>query len=388
MIDQLRDEVQSLTGDLIHWRREFHRDPELAFQEHRTSSSIRDFLQSLALPVRRCAETGLVSVLEGLPGGKTVALRADMDALPLHDEGGKEYQSANPGACHACGHDGHMSILMGVARILSGRRNAFRGNVVFLFQPSEEKLPGGAPQMIAEGALKGVDAVFGLHLWQGFPTGLIGCPKGPMMAATDEISITINGKGGHGSAPHATVDPILAASQLVVNLQSIVSRNVDPLKAAVVSVCKMEGGSAHNIIPMKASLSGTVRTFDPELQNLIEKKIGEIIDGTCKAAGATADWKYNRGYPAVVNDESMSGLVQAVAKKVLGPSCVLDAPPVMGGEDFAYYLQRVPGAFLFFGMGDGTQYPHHHPAFDLDEKALPQAALLMSSLALEYLEKA
>jgi amidohydrolase len=385
MIEQLKDDVQSLEEELIRWRRDFHRHPELSFQEHRTSATIRQFLESLSLPVRACAGTGLIGVLQGMPGGKTVALRADMDALPLREEGAKEYLSENAGACHACGHDGHMAILMGVAKLLSRRKNEFRGTVVFLFQPAEEKLPGGAQQMIAEGALDGVDAVFGLHLWQGLPTGAVACMKGAMMANADEVTITVIGKGGHGSVPQVAVDPILVASHLVVNLQSIVSRNVDPLKAAVVTIGKMEGGSAHNIIPSQAFLYGTVRTFDREIQSLIEKRLGEIVEATCRTFQATGALKYDRGYPAVVNNESMTDLALEVAKRALGGTCVKNIDPVMGGEDFAYYLQAVPGAFLFFGMGDGMGFPHHHPAFDIDEKALPQATLLMSSLALEYL---
>jgi len=387
MIERLKDDVQRMGEQLSLWRRDFHRHPEIAYQEHRTSAVIRQFLESLSIPVRPCAGTGLVGVLQGLPGGKTVALRADMDALPLKEEGDKEYLSQNPGVAHACGHDGHMSILMGVAGLLARRRREFRGTVVFLFQPAEEKLPGGARQMIAEGALQGVNAVFGLHLWQGFPTGAIACLKGAMMAAADEITITVSGKGGHGSMPHAAVDPILAASQVVVTLQSIVSRNVDPLSAAVVHIGKIEGGTAHNIIPSQTTLYGTVRTFDQGIRSLIEKRIGEIVEGTCRAFGATGVLKYERGYPAVINDPSMSALALEVATKTLGGACVIDVAPVMGGEDFAYYLHEVPGAFIFFGMGDGMPAPHHHPAFDLDEKALPQATLLMSALALEYLKK-
>lgn len=387
MIEELKNIAQSLEEELIGKRRDFHRHPELACQEHRTSAVIRQYLENLALPVRACAGTGLVSVIQGMPGGRTVALRADMDALPLGEEGNKEYVSENPGACHACGHDGHMAILMGVASLLSRKTSKFRGKVVLLFQPAEEKLPGGARQMIAEGALQGVDAIFGLHLWQGFPTGSVACLRGAMMAATDEITVTVIGRGGHGSLPHVTVDPILAASQLVVNFQSIVSRNIDPLKAAVVTIGKIEGGSAHNIIPSRVCCYGTVRTFDRMIQSLIEKRIEEIVEGTARTFGAQGVLKYERGYPAVVNDEAMSDLVLQVAERTLGGKCVIDADPVMGGEDFAYYLQQIPGAFLFFGMGDGTGFPHHHPAFDIDEKSLPQATFLMSALALEYLKK-
>lgn len=385
MINGLKKDVERLTGKIIEWRRDFHRHPEIAYQEKRTSSVIRQFLESLDIPVSTCAETGLRGILEGRPGGKTVALRADIDALPLKEEGDKEYISENPEAAHACGHDGHMAILMGVAELLSRRKDRFKGNVVFLFQPSEERIPGGAKKMIEEGALEGVDAVFGLHLWQPLPTGSVGIVKGAMMAQPDDFSITVKGKGGHGSMPHTTVDPILVASHLVVNIQSIVSRNVDPLKPVVVSFGTVKGGTIYNIIPGEVSLTGTVRTFDSPIQSLAEKRLKEITEETCKAFGATAEFEYEKGYPPLVNHDAMVDFVLEVTGKILGEDRIHAIDPVMGGEDFAYFLQKVPGAFLFFGMGDGMEFPHHHPAFDLDEKALPQATLLMTSLALEYL---
>lgn len=387
MIEDLKKDIKELTPQLIEWRRDFHRHPEIACEEHRTSSVIRKFLESLNIPVKVCAETGLRAVLEGKPGGATVALRADIDALPLTEEGDKEYKSENPEATHACGHDGHMAILMGTARLLSQRREQFKGKVVFLFQPSEERIPGGAKKMIEEEALEGVDAIFGLHLWQLLPTGTVGIVKGAMMAQPDYFSIIVKGKGGHGSMPQMTVDPILIASYLVVNTQSIVSRNVDPLKPVVVSFGTVKGGTIYNVIPGEVSLTGTVRTFDPSLQSLAEERLREITEETCKAFGATAKFKYEKGYPPLVNHEAMVDLVLEVVKKVLGEERIKDIDPVMGGEDFAYFLEKVPGAFLFFGMGDGMEFPHHHPAFDLDEKALPQATLLMTSLALEYLQR-
>ncbi|MDH4258174.1 MAG: amidohydrolase [Candidatus Aminicenantes bacterium] len=385
MIDGLKKDAEKLTGKIIEWRRDFHRHPEIAYQEKRTSSVIRQFLESLDIPVTTCAKTGLRGILEGIPGGKTVALRADIDALPLKEEGDKEYISENPEAAHACGHDGHMAILMGAVELLSRRKDRFKGNVVFLFQPSEERIPGGAKKMIEEGALEGVDAAFGLHLWQPLPTGSIGIVKGAMMAQPDDFSITVKGKGGHGSMPHTTVDPILVASHLVVNIQSIVSRNVDPLKPVVVSFGTVKGGTIYNIIPGEVSLTGTVRTFDSSIQSLAEKRLREITEETCKAFGATAEFEYEKGYPPLVNHEAMVDFVLEVTAKTLGKDRIQTIDPVMGGEDFAYFLQKVPGAFLFFGMGDGMEFPHHHPAFDLDEKALPQATLLMTSLALEYL---
>ncbi len=385
MTDGLKKDVEKLSGRIIEWRRDFHRHPEIAYEEERTSSVIRKFMDSLDIPVSTCAKTGLRGILEGMPGGKTVALRADIDALPLKEEGDKEYISQNPEATHACGHDGHMAILMGTAEVLERRKDQFKGNVVFLFQPSEERIPGGAKKMIDEGALEGVDTVFGLHLWQPLPTGFVGIVKGAMMAQPDAFTITVKGKGGHGSMPHTTVDPILVASHLVVNIQSIVSRNVDPLKPVVVSFGTVKGGTIYNIIPGEVSLTGTVRTFDSSIQSLAEKRLQEIVEETCKTFGATAEFEYKKGYPPLVNPGATTDFVLEVTRKTLGKDRVQEIDPVMGGEDFAYFLQKVPGAFLFFGMGDGMEFPHHHPAFDLDEKALPQATLLMTSLALEFL---
>jgi len=387
MIDELKKDIELITDRLVEWRRDFHRHPEVAFQEKRTSAVIRKFLEGLSIPVFSHAKTGLRGILEGKPGGSTVALRADIDALPLKEEGDREFKSQNPETAHACGHDGHMSVLMGAAQILSQRKNEFKGKVVFLFQPSEERIPGGAKMMIKEGALEGVDAIFGLHFWQPLPTGSVGVVKGAMMAQPDVFTIIIKGKGGHGSMPQQTVDPILVASHVVVNTQSIVSRNVDPLKPAVVSFGTVNGGTIYNIIPEKVSLTGTVRTFDSSVQELAENRLREITEETCKAFGAEAEIKYEKGYPPLINDEAMADFIIEVTKKTLGEERIKDIDPVMGGEDFAYFLQKVPGAFLFFGMGDGMKCPHHHPAFDLDEKALPKATLLMTALALEYLKQ-
>jgi amidohydrolase len=387
MIEELKTEIENMTEQIVAWRRDFHRHPETAFEEHRTSSVLQKFMEDLDIPVQVMAKTGLRGVLQGHPGGKTVALRADIDALPLKEEGDKEYISENPSAAHACGHDGHMAILMGVIRLLSERRDSLNGKVVFLFQPSEERIPGGARQMIDEGALEDVDAIFGLHLWQSLPTGVVGLVKGAMMAQPDQFTIRVLGKGGHGSMPQQTVDPILVAAHLVVDIQSIASRNVDPLKPVVVSFGTVRGGTIYNVIPGKVELTGTVRSFEPEVQELSERRLREIADLTCRTFGAEAEVQYEKGYPPVVNDESMVDFVEKTVKETLGEDKAQFIDPVMGGEDFAYFLQKVPGAFLFFGMGDGTEYPHHHAAFDIDEKALPQATLLMTRLALEYLEK-
>jgi amidohydrolase len=387
MIDELKKEVETIEKNLVEWRRDFHRHPEVEFEERRTSQVIRKFLEDLGLSVRTAAGTGLIAVLEGQPGGRTVALRADMDALPLTEEGDKEYISQNPGATHACGHDGHMAILMGTAKILHRWKERFHGRVVFLFQPAEEKPPGGAKPMVGAGALDGVDAVFGLHLWQLLPTGCVGIVKGPMMANSDSFSIAVKGRGGHGSMPQATVDPILAASHLVVNAQSIVSRNVDPLKPCVVSFGMVRGGTTFNIIPGEVTLIGTVRSFHPEVQKIAETRLREIAEETCRAFGADCTFKYEKGYPALVNHEDMVDLVLRVTRQTLGEERIRPFEPIMGGEDFAYYLQKVPGAFFFLGMGDGQHHPHHHPAFDIDERALPQGVMLLTAIALEFINR-
>ncbi len=387
MMKGLKKEAEELTTQLVAWRRDFHRHPETAFEEHRTSSVLRKFLEDRGIPVQAMAKTGLRGILRGRPGGKTIALRADIDALPLKEGGGKEYISENPGAAHACGHDGHMAILMGGIELLSRRRDELRGDVVFLFQPSEERTPGGAKPMIEEGALEGVDAIFGLHLWQPLATGMVGLVKGAMMAQPDKFTIRIRGKGGHGAMPHQTVDPILVASHMVVNIQSIASRNVDPLKPVVVSFGTIEGGTIDNIIPEEVVLTGTVRSFDDDVQKLTEKRLKEIADATCATFGAAADFLYEKGYPPVINDDGMVDFVEGVAKGIFGNDKVQMIAPVMGGEDFSCFLLEVPGAFLFFGMGDGMEHPHHHPAFDIDERALPAATYLMTALALEFLER-
>ena len=384
MIELIKKHIQDIEQELIEWRRDFHRNPEVAFKEERTSRVIREFFEDLGLPVKAYAGTGLRVDLTGGGTGPTVAVRSDIDALPNQETGEKDYISQNPGAGHCCAHDGHMAIVMGVAKVLFGLKDRLNGNVVFLFQPAEELPPGGAIDMVRQGALEGVDAIFGLHLWQPMATGKVGIVKGPMMAAADNFRITVKGRAGHGSMPHQTVDSILAAAQLVVNFQSIVSRNLDPLKPGVVSFGTIQGGTVYNIIPDEVKLTGTVRSFDPEVQKLAQKRLKEITQKTCETFGAQGEVEYELGYPPVVNPPEMVDFAFDVVRKTMGDNCIENIDPVMGGEDFAYFLQKIPGVFIFFGMGDGMTYPHHHPGFDIDEKALPEAALLLAALVIEY----
>ena len=383
----LTAEVDAIADSLVEWRRDFHRHPETAFQEHRTSSVVRAFLEAAGIEVRACAGTGLRGLLRGGRPGRTVALRADMDALPVAEIADHDYVSENPGVMHACGHDGHMAILMGAARILAARRETLEGNVVFLFQPSEENPPGGAPLMVQEGALEGVDSIFGLHLWQPLPSGIVGLRAGAMMAQADEFKVVVQGRGGHASQPQLTVDPVVVASHVVVAAQTIVSRFIDPVEAAVVSFTTIHGGRIHNIIPDSVTMTGTVRTFEPAVQRAVKQRLGEVCDATCRLFGATAEFTYTDGYPPLMNDAASVELAGRVAAREFGADRVRTIAPVMGGEDFAYYLQHVPGAFVMLGIGDNRPHPHHNARFDIDETVLPIGVRLMTAVALETLER-
>ena len=385
MTEESRREAEGMAPLLVRWRRDFHRHPELAFEERWTSGVVRAFLEECGIEVASCAGTGLRGVLKGAEKGRTVALRADMDGLPITEEGDKEYRSQVPGVMHACGHDGHMAILMGTAKTLAGRRGSLRGSVVFLFQPSEENPPGGAKRMIDEGALDGVDRVFGLHLWQSLPTGIIGTRAGALLAQPDNFKLVVRGRGGHAALPHLTVDPVLVASHVVVAAQSIASRFLDPLKPVVVSFTMVHGGTSHNIIPDSVTLTGTVRTLDAEVERAAQHRLREVCEETCRSFGASAEFTYEEGYPPVVNDAGMVDLVARVAQREFGEQSYATMDPVMGGEDFAYFLRQVPGAFVMLGMGDNQPHPHHNARFDIDERALPIGVQLMTEVALEMM---
>ncbi|MDD5563041.1 MAG: amidohydrolase [Thermoanaerobaculaceae bacterium] len=384
----LAAEIDPMAGTLVEWRRDFHRHPELAFEERRTSAVVRAFLESLGIEVRACGRTGLRGVLRGGRPGRTVALRADMDALPVAEIADHDYASENPGVMHACGHDGHMAILMGAAKVLASRRPTLPGTVVFLFQPAEENPPGGAALMIEEGALEGVESIFGLHLWQPLPTGVVGLRAGASMAQADDFEVVVRGRGGHASQPDLTVDPVVVASHVVVAAQTIVSRFTDPRQPVVVSFTTVHGGRIHNIIPDEVTMTGTVRTLDPATQLAVRQRLGELSEATCRLFGATAAFTYKEGYPPVINDAASVDLVRRAAALELGGDAVRTIAPAMGGEDFAYYLQRVPGAFALLGMGDDRPHPHHNARFDIDETMLPVGVRLMTAVALEMLQPA
>ncbi len=387
--DGLKAEADRLAPRLVGWRRELHRQPELAFEEHRTAAFVAERLAELRLELRRgVAGTGVLALLRARSGsGPAVLLRADMDALPIAEVAGREYGSANAGRMHACGHDGHMAMLLGAASLLVERRDRLVRDVVFCFQPAEESR-GGAQRMIEAGALEWVDvgSVFALHLWTPFPAGTVHVRAGPVMAAQDEFRARIVGRGGHGAQPHAAVDPIVAAAQAVTALQAVVARSVDPLEAAVVTVGALHAGSAPNVIPGEARLEGTLRSFTPGVRETLRSRVLEVLEGSARAAGCRVEFDLHPGYPATVNTAAAVDAVRRAARHVVGVENVHESPPLTAAEDFAYFLRERPGAFVLVGAGNaerGITAPHHSAAFDIDEGVLPRGAELLARLALD-----
>lgn len=379
--------LKSMLPEMIERRRYLHRHPELSFMETETSSYVADVLNTLGVETRTgVGGFGVVGTIRGKLPGKTVALRADMDALPIQDEKMCEYASSRPGVMHACGHDGHTATLLAVAKYFSERMEQLRGSVRLIFQPAEEVCPGGAAAMIQEGVLEGVDVIYGVHLWTPIPVGKAASAPGPLMASTDEFFIEIQGKGGHGGMPHQAIDSVVAASALVLQLQSVVSRSVDPLDPAVVTIGSIQGGTAQNIIADRCKLAGTVRCFSEETRSVIRERIHTMTESVVKSYGAEANIQYMMGYPSLVNHESEFNRFYNNAAKEARVTPEL-SPKIMPAEDFAYYLQKVPGCFVFVGAGNaekGIIYPHHHPKFDIDEQAMLNAAGLLVALAESY----
>jgi amidohydrolase len=382
--------VNDVKQDVIQWRRHLHQNPELSFEEENTSQFVFNLLQSFGgLELSRPTKTSVVARLIGTQPGKTLAIRADMDALPIHEENTFEFASRNPGVMHACGHDGHTAILLGTAKILTSLREHIRGEVRFLFQHAEELLPGGAQEMVKAGVMEGVDTVIGLHLDSQRETGKIAVLNGPQSAAPDTFTIKINGKGGHAAAPHETVDSVLVAAHVVVQLQSIVSRNVDPLDSIVLSVTTIHGGTADNVIPDSVELMGTVRSYNPELRDKVVQRIEQILKGVTEAHGASYEFSYTKGYLPVINDDTVTNLVRETLTDVFGADALPTTRPQMGGEDFSAYQQEAPGTFFEVGAGNvekGIIYPHHHPRFTVDEDALPIGVEAFLNLTFKLLE--
>ena len=374
-------------ADLIHIRRDIHANPELAFQETRTSQIVAGKLAEWGIEVHRgIAQTGLVGVVRGKKNtsGRAIGLRADMDCLPMHETGDVPHKSRNPGRMHACGHDGHTTMLLGAARYLAQTRN-FDGTAHLIFQPAEEG-GGGASVMVKEGLFDRFpcEAVYALHNWPALPAGKMAVRPGPVLAATDEMRITIRGTGGHGAMPHLTADPVVAAAQVITALQTIASRNANPQDAIVVSICSMETSQlgTFNVIPGHVLLVGTVRTFKPEMRDLAERRVREIAGQVAQALGTSAEIEYRRGYPATVNAEREAVFAAKVGERVFGaPNVITDAEPTMGGEDFSYMLQARPGAYVCLGQGGGPSSCFlHNPGYDFNDAVIPLGAGYLAAL--------
>jgi amidohydrolase len=386
----LRDAALALHDQLVADRRHFHRHPELGFQEHATSAYVADRLRALGVETHTgIAETGVLGIIRGAREGRTVLLRADMDALPLIEETGAEYTSENPGVHHACGHDGHTAILLAAAEVLLRRRDDIAGTVKLAFQPAEEG-PGGAKPMIEAGVMENphVDACFGLHISTRHPTGDIVVQGGPIQASSDVFELTVQGIGGHGAAPHETVDAVAIGAAIVTELQRIVSREVDPLESAVVTVGAFHAGTRNNIIARRAELTGTIRALNPDVQEFLLRRIREIATQVAQAARATCDVTITRLYPVTINNQRMAAFARHVAETIVAPEHVKSTRPIMGAEDMSFFLNAAPGCFAFLGAANperGLNAPHHSPLFDFDEACLPTGVELLSALALTYL---
>lgn len=378
-------------NEMVGIRRHLHEYPELSFEEVETPSYIATFHRELGHVVREgVGGRGVVAILRGGKPGKTVALRADFDALAIQEENDVPYKSKIAGKMHACGHDGHTATLLVLAKALNAMRDQIEGNVVFIHQHAEEVAPGGAKPMIEDGCLEGVDVIFGTHLWAPTPLGEILVKDGAIMAAADKVEITVQGKGGHGAEPHHSIDAVTLASQFVVNAQQLVSRRIDPLKSAVLTIGHFEAINPFNVIADRVVLAGTIRTFEEEVRIQMEQELEAVLNATCLAFGASYEYRYTRGYPPVYNHQRETEFLAQLASTVPGVDQVITCPPFMIGEDFAYYLEKVPGTFFFTGAKKPeweTAYPHHHARFDFDERAMLIAAKTLGKATLTYLKE-
>jgi len=387
----IKEKANNIKDELVNIRRYFHKYPELGFKEYKTSTKIAELLKSWGLEVESgVGITGVVGLVKGEREGKTIAIRADIDALPIAEKTSLAFASQHQGAMHACGHDGHITIVLGAAKILSELKEHITGNIKFIFQPAEEG-PGGAEKMIADDVLENpkVDAIIGLHIWPEIESGYVGVSRGPIMAAADRFDITIKGVGGHGAVPHMAVDPIVVGAQIVTALQTIVSREIDPLDCAVISNCVFNSGTVFNVIPDEVNISGTVRTLNPKIRDIIPGRMESVINGIASSMRCEAEFKYSYYYPATINDKAFTQFFEKVARNVLGSDKVFEiARPSMGGEDFSFYLKEVPGTYFFLGTKNeekGLTKSIHHPEYNIDEDILPLGVELFCNTAIEYL---
>ena len=391
LLARMKELANAQHAELVNIRRHLHENPELGFEEVATAQYIADYLAGLGLEVTsQVAKTGVVALIRGVQPGKTVAIRADMDALPIQELNEVPYKSKHPGKMHACGHDAHVAAAIGAARILWELRDQINGNVKFIFQPAEEA-PGGAEPMIAAGVLENptVDAIIGGHVWGGLESGIIEVMSGPTMASSDIIRLKIIGKGGHAAQPHTTIDPIVIASEIVGALQKLVSRQTDPFESVVISICSFHAGDVFNVIPHSAYLEGAVRTLNNELRQELPHKIEKIIRGITEPYGATYELDYYLGYPVTVNDPGVTETVRKAAVSVLGADKVrVAARASMGGEDYAYFLNKVPGTYIRIGTRNpekGICQEMHHPRFDIDEAVLELTPVVYAQAAFDLL---
>jgi amidohydrolase len=375
--------VADLADEVAAWRRDFHENPELLFDVHRTAGIVAEKLKSFGCDevVTGLGRTGVVGVIKGRSNnsGKVIGLRADMDALPIEEATNVPHKSKVPGKMHACGHDGHTAMLLGAAKYLAETRN-FDGTAVVIFQPAEEG-GGGGNEMLKDGLMErfGVHEVYGMHNMPGIPVGQFAIRPGPMMAAADRFTIHIEGKGGHAARPHDCIDPVVVSAHVITALQTVASRSADPLDSVVVSVCTVKAGDAFNVIPQTAMLLGTVRTLSPDVRDLAETRIRAIVENVCAAFGAKAEIDYDRGYPVTMNDPDKTEFMARVARAVAGENAVdTTVPPLMGAEDFSYMLEQRPGAYIFLGNGDTAGV--HHPAYDFNDEASPYGVSLWAKI--------
>lgn len=389
MTFNIEQAANAMRDELIAVRRDFHQHPEIAFQEVRTAGIVAKTLAELGLEVQTgVGKTGVVGILEGDTDGPTVLVRADMDALPIHEENDVPYASKIAGKMHACGHDGHTAIALGVAKLFAAQREKISGRIKFVFQPAEE-VAGGAKAMIADGVLQTLrpDVSLGLHLWNDLPLGLVGIADGPTMAGSNSFKIEITGKGGHGASPHSSLDPIVCAAQIVTAFQSIVSRNIDPFETGVISVTQMHAGDADNVIPQTAILRGTTRAFRPNIHAMIEERMRAITQGIAQSMGCKASISFFDGTKPVINDVAVTTRVREVIAPVVGEENLLLNERTMGAEDMGFFMEDIPGTYFFVGSANSTReldYGHHHPRFDFDEEVLPLSVTLLARAVAAY----
>ena len=391
MNELLHKKVQDPAQTLVADRRWLHSHAEISFQEKETTAWLCAQLEKIeGLTISRPTATGAVATLSTGRPGPVVAFRADIDALAMTEATGLPYASQNPGAMHACGHDGHAAVLLSAARLLAGMRDELRGEARFIFQHAEEVPPGGAAELVAAGAVDGVEEVYGLHFTSSMPTGSFGVRSGVLTSATDRFDITVKGKGGHSAIPQECVDPVVIGAQIVLALQGIISRKLNPCEVAVLSICQVSGGSAYNIIPHTIQLTGSVRTFDQTVRENVKRWIEEIARGIARAQGGDIDFAYSYGYGFVVNDPALTEAAAAVIRETFGPQAVTPIGPQMPGEDFCHFLEKCPGFFVEVGAASpekGITAPHHNPLYQLDEDALPLAAEYVAALLSSRLKR-